>query len=124
MKRNYWLGFLIAFITAIILDLLIGWPSALVAGVLAGLCFRKASPAFWIGALGVGSAWLLMTIVPGIWSPTVKLAGKLVLVLGLSANFSFLMFLLTVIVGGILGGLGAANAVLACNIITKRSSAD
>jgi hypothetical protein len=120
LKRTYWLGFLIAFITAIILDMLIDWPSALFAGILTGVCLRKASPTFWIGFGGVGAAWLLMTLVPAIWASTVKLAEKLVQVPGLSAPFAFLMFLLTGLVGGILGGLGAANAAAIYNIIIKR----
>ena len=124
MSRKSRLGFFIAFVTAIILDLLIGWPSALVAGVLAGLCLRKASTAFWIGFFAVGAAWLIMSIAPGLWFPTVKLTAKLVQVLGLSANFAFLMFLLTGLIGGILGGFGAANAATACNIFIKRSRAD
>ena len=122
MNRKSLIGFFIVFVTAIILDLIIGWLSALIAGVCAGLYFRKSSKAFWIGFLGVGTAWLLIVFGPAIWIPTVELAGKLVQVFGFSAEFFFLMFLLTALLGGIIGGLGAVNGVMVCRIISKKKS--
>ncbi len=112
MRNNTWLGFTIAFTFTIILDLIIGWPSTLVAGVAAGFCFRKALRAFLITLLATGCAWMLMALIPALWSSTWLLASKLVQIPGLSSDFAFLMFLITAITGGLLGGLGASNTVI------------
>jgi len=95
MKSNAWRGFAIAVVVAIALDLIWGWPSALVAGALAGLYFKKARRAFAVGFLAVGVAWAIMAWLPALWSPTGALADRLVQVLGLSSDFAFLMFILT-----------------------------
>ncbi len=106
MRNKSWMGMLILFVLTIILDLLIGWPSALVAGIVVGFVFSVQKKLFRAGFAGAGLAWFLLALVPAIGAPGWLFAGKLVQITFLPSQFAILIFLLTGIVGGILGGLG------------------
>lgn len=120
MRDKNWLGYVVAFVLAIVLDVSIGWPSTLLAGILVGLLYRTSGKAFAISFFGTGCAWMLLALVPSLWSATWLLANKLIQITGLPSSYGFLVFIFTGIIGGILGGLGAANTVIISNLISEK----
>jgi hypothetical protein len=105
---------------AIILNILVGWPSTFLAGLIVGMFYRTPGRAFIVAFLGTGCAWMFLALVSSLWSPSWLLTDKLIQITGLPSSYGFLMFIFTGIIGGILGGLGAANVVIISNLISKK----
>ena len=120
MRDKNCLGYFVGFVLAIILDILVGWPSTLLAGLLVGFFYINTVRAFMVAFLSTGCAWMLLALVPTLWSPTWLLSEKLIQIAELSTSYGFLMFIFTGIIGGILGGLGAVNTVIISNLISKK----
>ena len=80
------------------------WTAALMAALVAALVPTSGFKAFISGFLGVGLLWLVLALVSSVQTDyllTDKVAG----LMGLSS--SYLLILITFVIGALLGGLGA-----------------
>jgi hypothetical protein len=101
---------------------MIGWPSTLLVGIVIGLFYRRLILASLIAFVGTGLAWMLMALIPSIWSPSWLMAAKLIQISELSSDYAILLFILTGIIGGLLGLLGAASMVLISNLVDRKET--
>jgi hypothetical protein len=117
MKKIITPTLLIALI-ALILSFIMPWWSIVIAGfVVAAAMIDEAGPAFISGFLGITFLWIIMTILRDSGS-NVSVAETLGDVVG--GVPAYLMFLITGITGGFVGGLGAMTGTFVRSILLKK----
>lgn len=107
--KNILHGILITFIFALIFEIIGFWQAMVIAGISGSMVVKRSWQAFLVGFSGVTICWLIILIYSEIRHqifPLMKITAQIMM---LPANLSFLIFIGTVLLGGILGGLGGLN---------------
>ena len=120
-KQTFLKGFLICLLAAGFLQLLgtvwtYAWILMLAAGFLGGFLVKKAGKGFLVGFLGVAVAWLIYLLVFSLTGPVWEFANVLAGLFGLT-GMGFVVVILTVIIGGLIGGLGGLNGAFIAAIV-------
>jgi len=117
-KHHYITGFLFALILGILLEWEGWWYLMLLAGGFAGFLMKKhALISFLIGFAGIAIAWFCFFIYFMIIGPLFAFTDLIASILGIFEGCSFLFILITVMLGGLLGGLGAINGTYLAALI-------
>ena len=98
-------AFLVAFVLALLLLLTRTWQLAFLAGFVGGMLARPRR-GFVIGTLGVGLAWAGYLVYLFAFTPAQALASLFLDILGAGAGAWWLLPLLTVVLGLLVGGVG------------------
>lgn len=109
--KNILFGFLITFIFALIFEIIGIWQAMVIAGILGGLMVNRSWQAFLVGFNGVAICWLMILIYSEIVHEIFPLMDMTAQIMMLPKNLSFLIFIGTLLLGGILGGLGGLNGL-------------
>ncbi len=99
-------GILIAFIIALILNYTGIWQTALIAGFIVGGLAKKRSVS--AGFIGVALSWAVAIMILSLTNPVVPLLMLFVQVMRFPPGFYWLPPAATVLIGGLLGALGAS----------------
>jgi hypothetical protein len=118
-------GFLMVLITAGLLQLLgyfwdFAWILMVFAGFLGGILVKKAGKAFLVGLIGVLVAWLIYFLIYSYIGPLWAFADLLAGLFGLSGMGFVVIVLALVLIGGLIGGLGALNGHFIASIILSK----
>ena len=109
--KNKIFGILITFVVALIFEIIGFWQAMVIAGVLGGLMVNRSWQAFFVGFIGVAICWLIILIHAEIRYqifPLTTITGQIMMV---PESWLFLIFIGTLLIGGILGGLGGLNGL-------------
>jgi hypothetical protein len=109
--KNILFGILITFSFALIFEIIGIWQAMVIAGIWGGLMVNRSWQAFLVGFSGASICWLIILIYAEIKHrifPIMKMTGQ---IMKLPENLSFLIFIGTLLLGGILGGLGGLNGL-------------
>lgn len=109
--KNIGFGFLITFITAMIFEFFGVWQAMVIAGILGSLVVKHSGQAFWVGFSGVAICWLVILVYSEIAHEIFPLMDIAAQIMMLPRKLSFLIFIGTLLIGGILGGLGGLNGL-------------
>jgi len=112
-------GILITFIFALIFESVGLWQAMVIAGIFGGLIVKRSWHAFLVGFSGVVICWFIILIYAEIVHqifPLMKITAQIMM---LPPSFSFLIFIGTLLTGGILGGLGGLNGLWWRRIFVK-----
>ena len=107
--KKFFTALSITFILACIFEFIGFWQGMVIAGIAGSLMCNRPSQAFFAAFLGVFLCWFLILLYGEIFHqifPIMKITTKILM---LPENLSWLIFLITMLLGGILGGLGALN---------------
>lgn len=114
------LGILITFILAVIFEVIGLWQAMVISGILGGFVVKRSWQAFIVGFSGVTICWLVILIYAETRHqifPLMKMTGQIMM---LPESLSFLIFIGTLLLGGILGGLGGLNGLWWRRVFVKR----
>ena len=117
--KNILFGFLITFIFALIFEIIGIWQAMVIAGILGGLMVNRSWQAFLVGFSGVAICWLMILIYSEIVHEIFPLMDMTAQIMMLPKNLSFLIFIGTLLLGGILGGLGGLNGLWGRKIFVR-----
>jgi hypothetical protein len=109
--KNIIFGILITFVLAIIFEVIGIWQAMIIAGILGGLMVNRSWQVFFVGFIGVVICWLVILIYAEMRYqifPLIKITGQIMM---LPESWSNLIFIGTLLIGGILGGLGGLNGL-------------
>ncbi len=109
--KNILLGIFITFIVAFIFEIIGLWQAMVIAGIFGGCMVKRSWKAFLVGFSGVVICWLFILIYAEIKHQIFPLMKITAQVMMLPKNLSFLIFIGTLLLGGILGGLGGLNGL-------------
>ncbi|OGS66571.1 MAG: hypothetical protein A3K59_09680 [Euryarchaeota archaeon RBG_19FT_COMBO_69_17] len=112
--------FFLAFAAALLLLLARTWQLAFLAGFLAGMFSPRASRAVLFGGLGVALAWAAYLAYVYVVSPAAALSALVVEILGLDASMGFLVPVLTVLLGFLVGAVGGLVGYTGSRVFTWR----
>lgn len=118
--KNILSGIIITFIFALVFEIIGLWQAMIAAGILGSLVVKRSGLAFLVGFSGVTLCWLVFLTYAEIRHeifPLMKITSQIVM---LPENLSFLIFIGTLILGGILGGIGALNGLWWRKIFMKQ----
>ncbi|MHA1650107.1 MAG: hypothetical protein ACTSYB_07920 [Candidatus Helarchaeota archaeon] len=120
-EQSFLKGLLITILAAGLLQFLgmvwtYAWILMVGAGFLGGFLIKKAGKGFLVGFLGVIIAWLIYFLIYWIIGPIWEFADVLAGLFGLT-GMGFVVVLLSLILGGLLGGLGGLNGHYIASII-------
>jgi len=99
-------NFLIGFLAAEVLLLTGTWQLAYLAGFLAGMFASRWGRAALLGALGVASAWAAYLAYVFAFGQGLPLANLVGAILGAGEGAWWLLTLLTIVLGALVGGVG------------------
>lgn len=113
-KQSFLVGFIATLAAAVLLELIgllweYAWILMVVAGFLGGFLIKKAGLGFLAGFLGVIVAWLIYFIAFSFLGPVWAFADTLAGLFGLEGMGFVVIILALVLIGGLIGGLGALN---------------
>ena len=113
-KQSFLVGFVATLVAAVLFELLgllweYAWILMVVAGFLGGFLIKKAGLGFLAGFLGVIVAWLIYLVAFSFLGPVWAFADTLAGVFGLEGMGFVVIILALVLIGGLIGGLGALN---------------
>jgi len=120
--KNISFGLLLTFISALIFEVFGIWQAMVIAGLVGSFVVNRSSHAFFVGFSGVVLCWLTILIYSEIFHeifPLMKITARVMM---MPNNFSFLLFIMTLFLGGILGGLGGLNGLWWRRVVLRRSS--
>jgi len=109
--KNILFGILITFFVALIFEIIGLWQAMVIAGISGSLVVKRSCQAFLVGFSGVVISWLIIFIYSGIRHQIFPLMKITAQVMMLPPSLSFLIFIGTLLLGGILGGLGGLNGL-------------
>jgi hypothetical protein len=95
------------------------WVVVPIAATISMLTQVKTSPAFLGGFAAIGLLWMCKATIIDVYTDSI-LSAKVAVLLGL--NSTILLIILTGLVGGVLGGLGAASGQQILKIFKKKKS--
>jgi hypothetical protein len=104
--KKYGTGIALTFALALFLESMGWWQAMIVAGIASSFWVASSLAAFSVGFLGVAAAWCTLLVLAEVTHhifSIMKLTGQ---IFGLPANLSFLLLLITLLLGGFMGGLG------------------
>ena len=109
-EHSYTVGFLFIAILGFLFQLAGWWYLMLLAGAIGGFIMKKSGIlSFIIGFLAIGLVWLCFFIYFMTIGPIFELMALITSILGFLESFPVGLMLATLIVGGLLGGLGCLN---------------
>lgn len=120
--KNIGFGFLITFISALIFEFFGIWQTMVIAGILGSLVMKRSGQAFFVGFSGVAICWLMILTYSEIVHEIFPLMDITAQIMMLPSNLSFLIFIGTLLIGGILGGLGGLTGLWWRKAVLRRSS--
>jgi len=118
--KKFSLGILITFLFAFAFEISGFWQAMVVAGFVGSWFVTRSAHAFWVGFCGVAFCWLAILAYSEIRHhvlPIMKLTGQIFM---LPESASFLLLIVTLLIGGILGGLGGLNGLWWRRAILKK----
>jgi hypothetical protein len=123
-QQSFLVGFITTVIAAVLLQLLgllweYAWILMVAAGFLGGFLIKKAGLAFLAGLLGVLVAWLIYFIIFSFLGPLSAFANLLAGLFGLEGMGIVVVILALVLIGGLIGGLGALNGHFIGSLLFK-----
>ncbi|MHA1266269.1 MAG: hypothetical protein ACTSRS_13635 [Candidatus Helarchaeota archaeon] len=116
--HSYTLGFIVVCLFSFLFELAGWWYLMLLAGGLAGFLIKR--PGHWcflLGFCGTALIWIgffayFMTI-----GPLTELTSLISSIMGIFETFPNALILITIFIGGLLGGLGALNGTYIAKIV-------
>jgi hypothetical protein len=123
--QGYLIGFVSIAILGFLFELAGWWFLMLLAGGFGGFLMKKPGhKSFLIGFLSVALVWFGFFIVLMILGPVFELMALITTILGFLEGFPAALMIMTIIIGGLLGGLGAWNGTYIASLIytTKKES--
>ena len=121
-KHSFLIGFLVTLVAAALLQLIgyyweYAWILMVAAGFLGGFLVKKVGKGFLVGFLGVLMAWLIYFIIFSFLGPLWAFADVLAGLFGLTGMGFVVIILALVLIGGLIGGLGALNGHFIAGIV-------
>ena len=117
-EHSYITGFLFITILGFLFQLAGWWSLMLLAGGIGGFIMKKSGLlSFLIGFLAIGLVWSCFFIYFMIIGPIFELTALITSILGFLESFPVGLILITLIIGGLLGGLGSLNGSYISTII-------
>ncbi|MHA1649093.1 MAG: hypothetical protein ACTSYB_02775 [Candidatus Helarchaeota archaeon] len=118
IEHGYTLGICTVMLLGVLFELFGWWYLMLVAGGFAGFLMKKSGLfSFLVGFLGIAFVWSCFFIYFLTIGPLFEFTALIASVLGMFESFPNIFILLTIFIGGLLGGLGALNGTYLANII-------
>jgi len=109
-EHSYTVGFLFIAILGFLFQLAGWWYLMLLAGGIGGFIMKRSGIlSFIIGFLAIGLVWLCFFIYFMIIGPIFELTALITAILGFLESFPSALILFTLLIGGLLGGLGSLN---------------
>ncbi len=105
-RIDWRISFLTVYAVALLLLLTRTWQLAFLAGFVGGMLSPRGRRAFAIGSLGVAIAWLASLIYVFVSYPAEPLAALFVSILGLNGTLWWILPMLTLFLGVLVGGVG------------------
>ncbi|MHC1590616.1 MAG: hypothetical protein ACXQS8_00860 [Candidatus Helarchaeales archaeon] len=125
-RKDDWIhvmiGLCLAYLWGIILEFTGAWYTMFIAGAIGGIFAKNGWKSFLIGFIGVFLSWLTIFGILMSNGSFFGLLNMLTNVLGSMLGISIpaiLFFIIALLLGGILGGIGAINAGFATQIILQ-----
>ncbi len=119
-EHSYLVGFLFVTILGFLFQLAGWWYLMLLAGGIGGFIMKKPGwLSFLVGFLAIGLVWLGFFLYFMIIGPVFELTVLITSIIGLLESFPAALILVTLIVGGLLGGLGSLNGSYISAIISS-----
>jgi len=120
-EHKLWVGTLITFLIALSLQLIgliweYSWILMVIAGFIGGFLLKTAGKGFLTGFLGISACWLFYLVIFMFMGPIYEFANILASIFGLT-DMGFIIIILSVLIGGLIGGLGGLNGTYIANII-------
>jgi len=109
-------GIVISFFIALALNYTGVWQTALIAGFIAGILVKKRGVS--AGFVGVALSWAVALIILSSRNPVVPLLMLFVQILRFPPSFYWLPPIITVLIGGLMGALGASMSATAYQLLT------
>jgi len=120
-EHRYIVGFLFVILLGVLFELGGWWYLMLLAGGLAGFLMKKSAIySFLIGFAGIATVWFCFFIYFMIIGPIFELTALIASLLGFLEGSSEVLILITIIIGGLLGGLGAINGTYLAGLIYRQ----
>lgn len=108
--------FLAGFLTALLLLLTGTWQFAYLAGFLVGILSSRVRRAILLGALGVSTAWAAYLVYVFVAGQGFQLATLVGNILGIGSDAWWLLTLLTLVLGILLGAIGGFTGCTASRL--------
>ncbi|NVM53838.1 MAG: hypothetical protein HWN66_09065 [Candidatus Helarchaeota archaeon] len=124
-QHTFLIGFLVTALAAGLLQLFgaiwtYAWILMVAAGFLGGFLVKKAGKGFLAGFLGVLVAWLVYFLIFSFIGPIWEFANVLAGLFGLTGMGFVVIILSLVLIGGLIGGLGALNGHFVASILFEK----
>ncbi|MHA1131598.1 MAG: hypothetical protein ACTSQI_09585 [Candidatus Helarchaeota archaeon] len=117
-EHRYIVGFIFIIILGFLFELAGWWFLMLLAGGVGGFLMKKPGhKSFLIGFLSIALVWFGFFIVLMIIGPIFELMALVMSILGVLEGLPSALMLITIIIGGLLGGLGAWNGTYIASLI-------
>ena len=118
-RHGFWICLLISY-GAILLNFTGLWQLCIIPPVIGGFFIKKkASIAWWAGFLGVLVAWLTLLLYFISTQPALELADLLMEIIIGSPGLGIVGMVLTLVIGGCLGGFGALIGFSVMQVLQK-----
>lgn len=109
-EQSYMVGFLFITVLGFLFQLAGWWYLMLLAGGIGGFIMKKSGIlSFIIGFLAIGLVWLCFFIYFMIIGPIFELTVLITSIIGFLESFPSALIIFTLMLGGLLGGLGSLN---------------
>ena len=119
-EHSYLVGFLFITILGFLFQLAGWWYLMLLAGGVGGFIMKKSGwLSFLIGFLAIGLVWLGFFLYLMIIGPIFELTVLITSIIGFLESIPAALILVTLIIGGLLGGLGSLNGSYLSAIISS-----
>jgi hypothetical protein len=117
-QHYYIVGFLFVVLLGVLFELAGWWYLMLLAGGFAGFLMKKSAiSSFVIGFAGIALVWFCFFVYFMIIGPLFELTALIASILGFLEGSSEVLVLITIIIGGLLGGLGAITGTYIAGLI-------
>lgn len=118
IEHSYIMGLIITLILGVLFQSMGCWYLMLLSGGIAGFLMKRSGLwSFVLGFLGTALIWGGFFVYFLIIGPLTEFTALVASVLGMFESFPNILILITIIIGGLLGGLGALNGTYIANII-------
>ncbi len=122
-EHNYLIGFLCVILFGFLFELAGWWYLMLLAGGFAGFLVKKSALYnFLISFVGIALVWFCFFIYFMIIGPLFEFTALIASVLGMLVASPNLLILITIVMGALLGGLGALNGTYIASLVYSKES--
>ncbi len=103
--KDFWAGLLLALVLTLLSYLILSiWQVIVPIGIIAGLKAKSGKKGFFAGSGGIMIGWSLLLGTQSAFSPIAGSAELLAQIMGLGGSVWWLIIVLTLIIGGLIGG--------------------